>query len=201
MMHQLTGAVLSAVMPQARIEGWLAPLASAMAEFDILPDLRAAAFLAQLAHESGELRYVRELWGPTAQQRRYDPPGALAARLGNTEPGDGFRFRGRGLIQITGRANYAACSNALLGSPRWLLQEPQRLAEPAMACRSAGWFWSSRGLNALADQGPSAFRTITWRINGGLNGLAEREAYYARALRALDIRVPSPVSSTPPSWR
>jgi len=83
-------------MPQARIEAWLAPLASAMAEFDILPDLRAAAFLAQLAHESGELRYVRELWGPTAQQRRYDPRAPWPRAWATPSPATGSGFAAGG---------------------------------------------------------------------------------------------------------
>lgn len=100
--------------------------------------------------------------------------------LGNTEPGDGFKFRGRGLIQTTGRANYAATGEAL-GID--LLRDPTLLALPENAARSAGWYWQSRGLNALADLGD--FRRITLRINGGTNGLADRQALYTAAQAVL----------------
>jgi predicted chitinase len=77
-----------------------------MTEFAIDAPPRAAAFLAQLAHESGQLRFMEEIWGPTGQQLRYEPASSLATSLGNTQAGDGKRFKGRGPIQITGRANY-----------------------------------------------------------------------------------------------
>ena len=94
--------------------------------------------------------------------------------------GDGFKYRGRGLIQITGRANYAACGEAL-GLD--LVNEPELLEQPQHAAMSAAWFWSSRGLNTLADQGD--LLKITKRINGGTNGLADRQALYGKALKVL----------------
>lgn len=100
--------------------------------------------------------------------------------LGNTEPGDGWRYRGRGFKQLTGRANYAACG-AGLGMP--LLAEPERLEEPEGASLSAGWFWKANGLNALADK--DDIEGITRRINGGLIGLAERKAWLAKFKAAL----------------
>ncbi|HCA26574.1 MAG TPA: chitinase [Betaproteobacteria bacterium] len=174
----VTKEQLLAIMPLAgsRAEAFLAPLNDAMREYAIDTGLREAAFLAQIAHESGQLRFTRELWGPTAAQSRYEG----RADLGNTESGDGKRFLGRGLIQLTGRANYRACGEAL-GLD--LIDDPRLLEQPPAACRSAGWFWQRHGLNTLADQ--EQFRTITRRINGGLNGIQEREAYYARALKAL----------------
>ena len=105
----LTSSALSATMPHlnaGRRDAFFPHLDAAMREFGIDTPPRQAAFLAQLAHESGELRYMEEIWGPTAAQRRYEPPGSLAARLGNTQPGDGLRYKGRGPIQVTGRANY-----------------------------------------------------------------------------------------------
>lgn len=168
---------LKAVMPcvkTAQVILYLQPLNAAMAEFQIDTPARQAAFLAQLAHESGSLRYVRELASGAAYEGRAD--------LGNTEPGDGVRYKGRGLIQITGRANYLACSRALFGDDR-LIDQPGLLELPGAACRSAAWFWWGHGLNTLADAGQ--FEKITRRINGGTNGAADRLAYYAKAKEAL----------------
>ena len=151
-------------------------LNTAMSRYQIVGARRVAAFIAQIGHESGQLRYVKEVWGPTAAQARYEG----RADLGNTTPGDGFRFRGRGLIQITGRANYAACGEAL-GLD--LLAQPELLEKPQHACMSAAWFWATNGLNTLADAGD--FRMITQRVNGGQNGVKDRQALYARALKVL----------------
>jgi putative chitinase len=170
---------LREIMPHAKIGRlglFLGPLNEAMQEFDISATVeRETAFLAQIAHESGECRYVIEIASGEAYEGRKD--------LGNTEAGDGVRYKGRGLIQITGRANYAACSEALFGYPSKLLTNPELLEEPGNACRSAAWFWDSRGLNELADKGD--FKLITKRINGGFNGYADRLAYFQRAQEAL----------------
>lgn len=157
-------------------------LSLAMDRYQINTRLRMAAFIAQVGHESGQFRYVRELGGDQYLSK-YDT-GTLAARLGNTPEadGDGQKYRGRGLIQITGRDNYLACSKALFGDDR-LLRTPELLEQAEWACKSAAWFWNSRNLNALADVGD--FKTITRRINGGLNGLAERRAFYERAKAVL----------------
>lgn len=151
---------------------WAGPLSAALERFAINTPERVAAFLAQVAHESGGLRWVRELWGPTAAQRGYEG----RHDLGNTQPSDGERFKGRGLIQITGRANYRRCGEAL-GLP--LLGRPELLEEPQHAAMSAAWFWAANGLNSLADAGE--FEAITRRINGGTNGAAERREYYRLA--------------------
>ncbi|KEZ65506.1 chitinase [Pseudomonas syringae pv. syringae FF5] len=152
----------------------------AMSKYAIVTKLRIAAFLAQVGHESGQLRYVREL-GSDAYLEKYDT-GRLAERLGNTpkDDGDGQLYRGRGLIQITGRANYAECGEAL-GLD--LLQQPELLERPEHAAMSAAWFWHRAGLNTFADR--SDFLTITKRINGGTNGLADRQELYTRALKVL----------------
>lgn len=119
-------------------------------------------------------------WAAINISTKYDT-GRLAERLGNTpEDDDGQLYRGRGLIQITGRANYYACGEAL-GLD--LLGHPELLEEPQHAAMSAGWFWHRASLNALADR--SDFLTITKRINGGTNGLKDREAIYHRALKTL----------------
>lgn len=125
---------------------------------------------------------MRELGGEQYLSK-YDT-GTLAARLGNSPEadGDGQKFRGRGLIQITGRRNYLACSRALFGDER-LLHFPELLEQPQWAAESAAWFWLSNGLNELADQ--DQFTAITRRINGGLNGLEHRQQLWAKARAVL----------------
>lgn len=176
----LTLEQLAHIMPNAekRAPDFLPHLNDGMARSEITTLLRKAAFLSNVAHESGELRWVKEIWGPTPAQKTYDG----RKDLGNTEPGDGALFRGRGLFQVTGRANYAACSEALFGDPR-LLAAPEMLEQPEWATNSACWFWQSRNLNVLADAGD--FRAVVRKINGGYNGLTERTMYYERALRVL----------------
>lgn len=165
---------------------WISPINDSMVAFAVDETLaRIAAFLAQIAHESGELRYVREIWGPTPTQLRYEG----RADLGNVVAGDGARFMGRGLIQVTGRTNYTACSLALFGDDS-LLTEPELLEEPKAAADSAAWFWQVHGLNPLADVGD--FMTISVRINGrgkdGLpNGYDQRITYLRRAKLALGM--------------
>ena len=155
---------------------FVSALNTAMNHYQIVGLKRVAAFIAQIGHESGQLKYVKEIWGPTKAQVKYEG----RADLGNTVKGDGSKYRGRGLIQITGRANYKACGEAL-GLD--LINHPELLEKPQHACMSAAWFWASRGLNTLADAGK--FDTITSRINGGQNGAADRQALYARALKVL----------------
>lgn len=184
----ISDAQLQKVMPTlvpAKRALYLAQLNAAMQRYGIDTPLRSAAFVAQLAHESGELRWMEEIWGPTAAQLRYEPPGDLARRLGNTQPGDGLRFKGRGPIQITGRANYRQYG-ALLGVD--LVADPVRAAAPELAFATAGLYWQHNGLNELADA--RDFVAITKRINGGTNGLAERQRYYARALEVLATVAP-----------
>lgn len=173
--------------PASRLEVFVDPLNETMKEFEIdKTPTREAMFLAQIAHESGGFRYVRELASGEAYEGRAD--------LGNDQDGDGVRYKGRGLIQITGKANYRACGDAL-GLD--FVSSPELLEDPANATRSAGWFWAvgaglrlshralahgikpGANLNDLADAGD--FDGITLAINGGLNGLAERQAYLKRA--------------------
>jgi len=155
-------------------------LNTAMVRYQIVGTLRQAAFIAQVGHESGQFRYVRELGGEQYLSK-YDT-GSLAKRLGNTPEadGDGQKYCGRGLIQITGRANYLECGEAL-GLD--LIKQPELLEVPQYACMSAAWFWATKGLNTLADAGQ--FDKITQRINGGQNGAADRQALYARSLKVL----------------
>jgi putative chitinase len=158
---------------------YLPHLRAAMQEFQITSVLQRAAFLAQGAHESGELRWLKEIWGPTPQQLRYDPPSSLARRLGNRRVGDGFRYRGRGMFQTTGLDNYIALGKAL-GLP--LEAMPDLVSEPHVAFRAAGFYWRENGCDVFAEMGPKHFDDLTRRINGGLTGKAHRDAYYARAL-------------------
>ncbi|MGQ8916067.1 glycoside hydrolase family 19 protein [Pseudomonas lundensis] len=178
----ITQQQLQQILPNAgQSAGVFVPvLNTAMVRFQIIGTKRVAAFIAQIGHESGQLRYVCEL-GSDQYLSKYDT-GSLAKRLGNTPEadGDGQKYRGRGLIQITGRANYITCGEALALD---LVNHPELLEKPQHACMSAAWFWASRGLNTLADTGQ--FDKITQRINGGQNGAADRQALYARALRVL----------------
>lgn len=161
-----------------RAQRFAEPITSAMAEFGIDTPERQAAFLAQIGHESGGLHWTSEIWGPTAAQRRYEG----RADLGNNQIGDGFKYRGRGLMQTTGRANYAAVSKALGVD---YIADPDRLAQPIDAARSAGYYWQSKNLNHWADNGD--FLTLTKRINGGYNGLADRQILWAAGKAAMGI--------------
>ena len=174
----ITTQQLLQILPNAgHVAGVFAPvLNTAMNRYQIVGSKRVAAFIAQIGHESGQLKYVKEIWGPTKAQARYEG----RADLGNTQPGDGSKFRGRGLIQITGRANYKACGEAL-GLD--LIRHPELLEQPQYACLSAAWFWATNGLNTLADA--DKFEAITRRINGGLNGQLHRVALYRQALNLL----------------
>jgi len=182
----ITEQQLQRIMPNARRQAgvFVSALNAAMAHRQINTPKRQAAFLAQLGHESGQLQYVRELGGDQYLSK-YDT-GNLAVKLGNTPEadGDGQRYRGRGLIQITGRNNYLRCSLALFGDER-LLRTPELLELPQWAAESAAWFWAQNGLNELADR--DQFNSITRRINGGLNGLQDRLQLWGRARAVLCV--------------
>jgi putative chitinase len=175
-MRPIDAGVILAIMPLAgtRATIFAEPLAATMSEYGITTPCRAAAFLPQIAHESGELVYTREIADGRAYEDRAD--------LGNTQLGDGPRFRGRGLIQVTGRANYLACGKAL-GLD--LIAQPNLLEAPVAACRSAGWFWVTRGLNELSDD--DLFGAVTKRINGGYSGLDKRLSYWLRARKVFGL--------------
>jgi len=173
--------ILRAIVPRApRNLGIYVPyINQVFKEYGIDTPKRQAAFLAQVAHESGGFWYVKELASGIA----YDT-GAKARALGNTPEadGDGQFYKGRGLIQITGKNNYRACSLALFGDDR-LLRSPELLETPEYAVRSAAWFWNSNNLNKYADS--DDFTGLTKRINGGLNGFTERKKYWETATRLL----------------
>lgn len=172
----ITAGQLCQIMPtlsEAKAEAYIEPLTAAMAEGHLDGTLdRAAMFLAQVGHESEDLRYWEEIASGQAYEGRAD--------LGNVEPGDGRRFKGRGPIQLTGRANYAKYGK-LLGVD--LVADPALAATPAVGFRVAVLFWTLTHCTPLADLGD--VEAVTRIINGGLNGLADRQQRFARALRAL----------------
>ena len=175
---RITGQQLASIagVPLARVDKFVPYLNGAMEHYQINTPARVAAFLAQVAHESGGFRYVRELASGRAYEGRKD--------LGNVYSGDGVRFKGRGLIQITGRSNYASLEKDL--DLPGLLQNPEWLESDRWAVWSAAWFWDKTGLNALADDG--LFKQITRKINGGYNGLEDRYRYFERAKRVLGVK-------------
>ena len=198
----ITAQQLLQILPNAGAKaGVFVPvLNTAMLRYQIVGAKRVAAFVAQIGHESGQLTRLVENLNYSAEglmktwPSRFDLVRATAAarkpeqianivyagRMGNTEPGDGWKYRGRGLFQVTGRANYAACGETL-GLD--LINQPTLLEQLQYAAMSAAWFWSTRGLNTLADAGD--FVKITRRINGGLTGQADRQALYDKALKVL----------------
>ena len=196
----ITADLLTAAIgcPRERAEIFAGPLSEACALFEINTPARLAAFLAQLAHESGALKYMAELASGDAYEGRAD--------LGNTQPGDGRRFKGRGPIQITGRFNHRAVRPALLLAgyedvPDFEA-EPERLTEPRWGCAAAAEFWHRHGLNALADAGQ--FDRISKAINRGnpnaqlpANGSADRVLRWERAKAALAAYVPAAPAEAP----
>ena len=198
----ITAQQLLQILPNAgQVAGVFVPvLNTAMSRYQIVGTKRIGAFIAQVGHESGHLTLLVENLNYSADAlrrnwpRRFDVELASAVarkpeqianiaygnRMGNTEQGDGWKYLGRGLIQITGKNNYCACGEAL-GLD--LIVQPELLEKPQHACMSAAWFWAANGLNTLADAGK--FDAITQRINGGQNGATDRQALYARALKVL----------------
>lgn len=176
----------------------LAPtFTAAMADAGCTTVARAAMWCAQLGHESLGLRYMEELADGSAYEGRAD--------LGNVQAGDGRLYKGRGPIQVTGRANYTACSRwaaarGLVSSPTFFVDQPEQLALPRFGFVGAVWYWVAARpqLNALADAGDIA--AATRAINGGTNGLAARTSRYQRCLSmgaALLAGAPAPTSPTP----
>ena len=182
---------------------WLEPLNAAFAKYDISTPARQASFIGQCSHESGNFRILEENlhYSATALMRVWPSrfPNlevanqfagnaekiankVYAGRMGNgdEESGDGWKYHGRGLIQLTGKDNYANCGSSLSVD---LLGNPDMLLDPKYAALSAGWFWGKKGLNALADS--QDYDTMTKRINGGLIGLDDRKAKIAKAISVL----------------
>lgn len=159
-------------LPREKSEEYLPHLVKAMREAAITTPQRMAFFLAQLAHESYEFRFMEEVASGAAYEGRKD--------LGNTQPGDGKRYKGRSPIQLTGRANYRAAGKALGIDLEGM---PERARDADVGFRIAAWYWQSRNLNYWADAGD--FVKVTKLVNGGLTGLAHREKYLRRAREVL----------------
>lgn len=171
----LTEQQLKNIMPHAtaaNIQKYMPHLNAMMPRYGIDTPLRIAHFIAQLAHESGSLRYAEEIASGAAYEGRKD--------LGNIQPGDGVKFKGRGLIQLTGRTNYRKFSDY---TGHDFINHPEHVTMPDFAVESACWFWKTCDINRLADADDC--RAVTKRINGGYNGLADREAYLVRAKKVL----------------
>lgn len=152
-------------------------LGQAMVDFNITTKKRATFFIAQIAHESGGFRFREEIASGAAYEGRRD--------LGNVFLGDGVRYKGRTFIQITGRTNYVLVSKALGVD---FVKHPTWLAHQQYAAKGAAWWFASHGCNALCDK--NDFLSLTHRINGGFNGLAERQAYLRRARLVAPFLVP-----------
>ncbi len=157
---------LGTIMPNAatrgRAETFHPLLRSFMSRYEINTHARICCFLATVAVETAEFRFLQELWGPTQAQLRYEPPSRKARQLGNTEQGDGYRFRGRGLIQITGRYNYRVLSEAFEVG---FVSAPDQLCEPKWATRSACWWWWQNDCNKIADT--MGIEGVSKRVNLG----------------------------------
>jgi predicted chitinase len=170
---------LQAIMPKldaGRASSFAKPLAAAMKEFDINTPKRQAAFLAQVAQECGELRYQEEMFSNLdALENRAD--------LGNTKAGDGRKYKGRGPLMLTGKANYKAAGQALKQD---LEAKPELVVQPEIGCRAAAWYWKTQGLNELADRGD--VRGITKHIHGDYAGLEARMRFYKQAKQVLGVR-------------
>lgn len=203
--------------PADEVAPWVEPLLDAMTEFDIDTPIREAAFLAQVVHESDGLRALEEQLGysakrlPTVWPKHFylppdEPDGRLDASLYEHQPealanviyanrmgngpqasGDGWRYRGRGLVQLTGRRLYTEAGAALQLD---LVNQPEALLEPAAAARVAGWFWHRIHGNALADTASQqSFEQLTVAINGGLTGEEHREQLWKQAQSRLNAAV------------
>ena len=169
-----------------RIDACTAGVNLTFEKYNINTKLRMAHFLAQIMHESGSLKWLRELWGPTEQQKKYDPPFRLAKTLGNLNKSDGFKYRGRGLIQLTGKNNYKKFTNEI-GSEFDVdfVSHPDLVESVPYAVLVAGWYWNTRNINKFADR--DDLRQVTRSINGGFNGLNDRRKYLKRAKLVLKV--------------
>jgi predicted chitinase len=179
--HDLRNCIPS--ISDRKIDKYLSPLNTTLEKYSINTPLRIAAFLAQVAHESGNFNYVEEIASGSAYEFRKDLGNLefIAVQIAHQNHSTtGVFYKGRGLIQITGYYNYKACGEAL-GID--IIHSPVMLTDPLYATLSAGWFWDSHELNVFADH--KTFDTITRRINGGLNGKVERDANYKRCLQVL----------------
>jgi putative chitinase len=160
------------------LESLVNPLNRYMDVYHINNYPRVRHFIAQAAHETHGLTKFHELYNGTPEVyfKKYDN----RKDLGNTQPGDGMKFKGRGIFQLTGRYNYSHLSLILFNDYR-LLDNPDLLEQPDLVVRSACWYWEDRKLNSLADQ--NMIKSITLKINGGYNGLGDRIDYYNKCIK------------------
>lgn len=176
----MDAATLSKAMgnkPGVDYDALVGPFNEAMVAAGVTTRLRAAHWISQLGHESGGLKWLEEIWGPTPAQRKYEG----RADLGNTVAGDGYRFRGRSPIQITGRGHYAnlgkwAYGKGLVPSATFFVDNPDALAQPKYTFLGPVWYWTVERpkLNSLCDADDLV--GVTKAINGGTNNLADRRA-------------------------
>lgn len=194
-MTRITAADLRRLAPKgdsAILDGLAFSLSPTLARFGITTPLRIQHFLAQAAHETAGFRTLVEDGTDGYFNKRYGPQTSVGKRLGNTMPGDGAKFRGRGIFQCTGRFNYAKYGKAIGVD---LIRQPDRAADPATSILIACEYWKAKGLNALADA--DDIEGITRKINGGLNGLKDRKAYLEKAKAVFVDAGPSKVIPPP----
>lgn len=177
----ITKQQLLNICPSAKpenIDKYLPHLNILMDKYEINTPNRRRHFIAQLAHESSQFNRVKEMYNGTPQEyfKKYDG----RKDLGNSFTGDGFKFFGRGLIQITGRFNYS-CASFDIFKDATLISNPEKLEQPALAVEVSCWFWKTKHLNSLADA--DEIKAITSKINGGLSGLNERIGFYNNAIK------------------
>lgn len=217
---QLSREQFSELLPNTDADVWLGPINATLPHFDINTPKRIAAFLGNCAHESNEFRTLEEnlnysanglrrVWpsrfpsDEVAQQYARNPRKianrAYGNRMGNGPEytGEGWKYRGRGIIQLTGKLNYRNCSMELFGDER-LVDDPDLLLQPDYALYSACWFWNKNNLSAAADRGDVV--KITRVINGGMNGHEERVEFYNHMLAALDEYFENPNPNSETNW-
>lgn len=180
----ITAEQLKAISPGTPVDTarvYSALISEYCPQYGIETPIELASFLAQVLHESGGFKWLREIWGPTSAQSRYEG----RKDLGNTQKGDGKKFMGRGPIQITGRANYERMSKAMFNDNR-LLHNPDILATPKYGIISSCIYWGWRRLDRVDDD--LSIKEETKAVNGGYNGLEDRQKYFDRAVKVLNIK-------------
>lgn len=176
--EQLKSIISPTKYDDARLQSITDALNQTFERYSIDTNLRICHFLAQVLHESGAFRYSSEIWGNTPAQKKYD----TRVDLGNTpEPdGDGYKYRGRGWIQLTGKANYSLVSKEF---GQDFVANPDLIGHEPYDGLAAGWYWSRRKLNVFADL--DDITTVTKKVNGGYTGLNERKMWLAKAKNVL----------------
>ncbi len=172
--QQLQSIILPTKYDDVRLQSITDALNQTFLKYSINTNLRICHFLGQVLHESGAFRYSAEIWGNTPAQLGYD----TRVDLGNTpeHDGDGYKYRGRGWIQLTGKTNYRQASTEFAQD---FINNPDLLAKEPWDGLAAGWYWSKKGLNVFADN--DDVLTITKKVNGGYNGLNERKMWVVKA--------------------